>query len=197
MSDWASRRQRLFRGEPSHGLVWTPAGEPEHLLLRLRLIAALGASRFDEAVDLSDEADTNAPSVEGELDGCKIDAWRDTDDRTASVLELVIDGRYAWVPFEALRRVRFHESPSDEGLLSVEVQYEDASPFVAGTPLLYPDSEADDRAEIRDGSATDWHAPGDGPTCALGGRVWDFDGVELSPSDIGAIELFGRRVSLL
>ena len=85
--------------------VIVPDPPPRHAVRRRRTLRALRAGDPDAAVTWVDRADAATPDVGGHLDGQEFHGLRDADDRFASVLEVILAGDYAWVPWEALRAV--------------------------------------------------------------------------------------------
>jgi type VI secretion system protein ImpE len=78
---------------------------PEHVRNRLRLRRAHRDEDGIAARKFLDRADRASPMLTGHVDGREFSGFRDADDRTASVLEVILNGHYAWIEFEAITRI--------------------------------------------------------------------------------------------
>ena len=102
-------REKVFAGEK------TPMtfGEPEEWLAHLIAAQKLTAQGyFEQAADLRSRAYDAAPATSGTING-KAFAWiADADMRLGPVLEVIVNGRYFWLPFAKIARIEI-EAPSD------------------------------------------------------------------------------------
>ncbi len=102
-------RDKVFRGETTPLVLGTPAPWMALLIEALRVLAAgdpAGAAALRAA------AFEAAPPSAGTLDGTPF-AWiADADSRLGPVLELIVNGKYAWVPFANLAAITI-EPPGD------------------------------------------------------------------------------------
>ncbi len=89
----------------------------------------------------------------------------DADSRLGPVLEAVINGRYAWVPFSALTRIVI-EPPTDLRDLvwsAAELEFVNGGSSVALIPTRYPATAAQADGALRLARRTDWHALAEPP----------------------------------
>ncbi|MDR1498541.1 MAG: hypothetical protein LBS59_09125 [Puniceicoccales bacterium] len=91
---FAGRRTPLLFGEPEPWLGWLV--ESVHLLSK---------NKNDAAAALRDKAFEEAPTAKGKIDGRPFEWLADADTRLGPVLELFMEGKYYWVPFNRIRRV--------------------------------------------------------------------------------------------
>jgi len=176
-------RDAVFAGRHTPVLM----GEPQDWMMKL--VAALklqadgdsdGAARlreqaFEEAPATPGTAVSAEDSTEGDEPpaGTAFDWIADADSRLGPVLEVVVNGRYAWLPFNALRRVRI-EPPEDlRDLVWAPAQMElvNGGEMVALIPTRYAPFEADDDEALLMSRGTDWLDLGHGQYAGRGHRV--------------------------
>ena len=102
-------REEVFEGRRSP-LIF---GEPESWMARMVEAVRLDAEgRFAEAGQLRSQALEEAAPSPGSIDG-KVHEWiADADLRLGPLLEMIVNGRYYWVPFQRIRTLKF-EPPED------------------------------------------------------------------------------------
>ena len=93
------------------------------------------------------------------------------------MLEAIIDGKYYWVPFKAIKSVRI-EKPADlrdTVWIPVQFTWVNGGEVTGLMPTRYPDSEASEDNAIRLARKTEWiEQPGD--VClGLGQRMFATD----------------------
>ena len=102
-------REKVFAGE-KEPLVF---GEPqEWIALMIEALKALAAGKVDQAADLRARAFEAAPPVSGTLNGEAFEWIADADMRLGPLLEVIVNGRYFWMPFDAISSMTF-EAPAD------------------------------------------------------------------------------------
>ena len=169
------------------------------------LVQALVADARGEpavAVALRGAALEAAPTTAGTLDGEPFDWIADADSRLGPVLEVVLRGRYGWLPFAALARVTI-EAPTDLRdliWLPAQLTFANGGESVALIPARYGAADGDEPAgpggdALRLGRRTDWLAldglAGAEPTQfrGLGQRVLTSSGPEKGLLDVREIVL--------
>lgn len=169
--------RRLFRAERRRSVavrrpVVAPEPVPPHAKRRWLAVKRLRDGDPAGAVAWTDRADAASPDVTGFLDGQEFDTLRDADDRFASVLEAFAGGRWAWFPWERVRRVKL-ELPRyalDRLYRPAEVRLKDGTDHRVHLPLVYPNSDAADGV-FAAGLETDRVCPDDGPIRCVGGKL--------------------------
>lgn len=183
-------RRRVFAG------LSTPLafGEPRQwfalLVEALRLSAA---GQPSEAGAVRGQAFELAPVTPGSIDGRAFQWIADGDTRLGPVLEVIMNGRYYWMPFDTLRRIEI-EAPSDLRdvvWLPAHLLFANGGDAVALLPTRYPGSETAVDPLLRLSRRTEWHEDGSGGFEGLGQRLLTTDIDEIAMMDAREIELDG------
>lgn len=170
-------REAVFAGRLTPVLL----GEPQPWVAML--VEALQADgRGDAALasKLRTDAFEAAPPTAGTLDGQAFEWIADADSRLGPVLEVVVDGRYAWVPFGALAAVHV-EAPADLRdlvWLPVQLTFANGGQTVALVPSRYVGSGAQPDGALQLSRKTEWVEIGPGQYRGLGQRVLATDAAE-------------------
>lgn len=102
-------REKVFAGEKDP-LIF---GEPqEWLALLIEAQKLLATGKPDKAADLRARAFDAAPACSGQVNGQRFEWIADADMRLGPVLEVIVNGRYFWLPFAAIGGLEM-EPPSD------------------------------------------------------------------------------------
>jgi type VI secretion system protein ImpE len=132
-----------------------------------------------------------APATGGTLNGEAFEWIADADSRLGPVLEVVINGRYGWVPFGALRRVVV-EPPTDLRDLvwaPARLEFPNGGDTVALVPTRYAGSAGSADAALQMARRTDWVGIGPDQFCGLGLRTLVTDRSEVGLLEVRLIEL--------
>src|SRR5260370_32490672 len=92
-------RRKLFSEGLSPQFLLDP---PEHLKLRLEAVNRLRENHPAEAAETLARAAEAAAPVHGQLNNNPFESLRDCDDLFGTVLEVMSQGRYFWVPLEQI-----------------------------------------------------------------------------------------------
>ena len=150
-----ARREVFERGRVPEFLAEPPAGVRLHLEAAIRLRENQPA----EAAALLAQAEQGRTPIAGACDGAAFDDFRDLDDLTAPVLEvLTANGNYYWVPAAAVESIAFEPPARARDLYwrAAHVAVADGPDGVVYVPALYHGSHADPRDAIRLGRETDY-----------------------------------------
>jgi type VI secretion system protein ImpE len=163
---------------------------PAHL--KSRWLAARDAGGDGErAVDFADRADAALPELTGFVDGREFVGLRDSDDRFAGVLELLVGRRWVWVAVEHVRMLALKDPLAVLDLVyrPGQLKLTDGREFAVTVPLVYPKSSAhgDDFAL---GQTVDW-TDGGGLTCGLGAKVLTAGDEDVALSECRMFEIRG------
>jgi type VI secretion system protein ImpE len=185
-------RAAVFAGQASPSLIGEPQEWMAWLLEALRLTSAGEHARAGELRARAFEA---APSTPGEVDGAPFDWVADADARLGPMLEVIVKGRYAWLPFQRLRAIRL-EAPADlRDLVWMPAYFtlENSTEIPALVPTRYPGSEANEDARIRLARRTEWTELFAGTGCWVGAgqRTLATDRGEHALMDVRVIQLHG------
>lgn len=146
---FAGQTTPMVFGQPQAWVAW--------------LVEALQAdARGDlaQAAQLRAQAMEAAPTTSGTLNGEPF-AWiADADSRLGPLLEVIINGRYGWVPFASLAKVTIEE-PSDLRdmvWMPAHLHFPNGGETVALIPTRYPGLSADSDAALKLSRRTEWLA---------------------------------------
>lgn len=104
----AARRSVFDAGTPPV-VLGEPAAWLAGLLEALRLTAQ---GHFEKAAELRAQALAAAPTSTGSIDGEPFEWIADADSRLGPCLEIILDGKYMWAPFDRMQSIRM-EAPTD------------------------------------------------------------------------------------
>jgi type VI secretion system protein ImpE len=181
-------RAEVFAGRRTPVVFGEPSGWVALMIEALRL-TALGHDRESQSVRA--RAFEEAPATGGVLDGQRFEWIADADPRLGPLLEMVVNGRYYWVPFERIRRLTV-EPPADLRDLvwtPVLVTWSNGGEAAGLVPTRYPGSEASEDPPIRLARRTDWQPRGEDLYLGLGQRMLATDTGEYPLLEVRAIEL--------
>ena len=140
---------------------------------------------------LRETAFESAPATSGTLDGAPFEWIADADSRLGPVLEVIINGRYGWVPFGSISSVHI-EAPADLRDLvwaPARLTFANGGETVALIPARYPGSGAQADSGLQLGRKTEWSAIGPEQYAGLGQRVLTTDSAELGLLQVREIVL--------
>jgi type VI secretion system protein ImpE len=173
---FAGRRAPLLFGEPAEWVGWVVQAAEN---------AAVG--NYKAAQSLRERAFDVAPAIGGTIDGQSFEWIADGDTRLGPILEAIVEGRYYWVPFAAIRSVRI-EAPSDlRDVVWAPAQFTWANggETVGLIPTRYPGSQSSDDSGVRMARKTEWTELEGGLIMGLGQRMF--------VTDQGEYPLLGTR----
>ena len=164
------RRQLWKDGTPPHFL----SEPPPYVDLQLDAIKKTIAGDFAAARELLDQAEAQRPDSLCLCDGEEIYDWRDLDDFTASVLEVIVKDEFVWLPIEQIRTLTIAAPETLRDLLFVPVQVETVDgtlgQFFAFT--LYAGSGVSPDNLIRLGRKTEWNPLSEDLAHGTGLKIW-------------------------
>lgn len=187
---FAGRRTPLVLGEP-----------PAWLALLAESLRLGGARESDQAEVLRQRAFDAAPGLAGHLQdayGTHAFAWlADADMRLGPVLEAFVHGRYYWVPFERLARVRIEppEDLRDAVWMPAHLDLRPEGEVLALIPTRYPGSELSKDGALALARRTEWSETAPGVWRGLGQRVLTTDQGDHALMDVREIVLDAPPVS--
>lgn len=177
---FAGRRKPVIFGEPTQ---WVAL-----LLESLRLSAegqpAAAAALRNQAFELAAESS-------GAIDEQPFSWIADTDSRLGPVLEVILNGRYYWVPFEQMRGINITgaEDLRDFVWLPAHFTWANGGEAYGLIPTRYPGSEAAEDSAIQLARKTDWVELAEGVYQGLGQRMLTTDQNDYPLLDIRRINL--------
>jgi type VI secretion system protein ImpE len=148
-------RARVFAGATTPMLMGEPAPWVPLMLEALRLAAD---SHFERAAELRTQALDDAPTTSGTINGEKFAWMADADSRLGPCLELIVDGKYLWVPFDRIKSLRM-DPPADlqdAVWMQTIVTWTNEGQVPALIPARYVGTEASDDDTLKLSRRTDW-----------------------------------------
>lgn len=176
-------REKVFTGE-KEPLVF---GEPqEWVALLIEALKPLAQGRAEEAAQLRAKAFEMAPTSTGTLNGAPFEWIADADMRLGPLLEMIINGRYFWVPFTAIQKITAEEPTDlrDSVWYPVNVVLTNGGDVVAFIPTRYPGSESRGDASLRLARSTEWADAGAETFVGYGQRLLATDGGDTALMDL-------------
>lgn len=130
---FAARATPMLIGEPDPWMAqWVQSAES----------AARG--NFEEAAGLRQSALSASPATPFSIDGNRYDGLLDADTRMGPMLEVVLDGKYMWMPFVRAREVEVSppECLADLVWARVRIVFSTRGEVSGFVPVRYPDTDA-------------------------------------------------------
>ena len=188
-------RRRLF-ARPEHPPLAVAPSSP--------WFADLWAAFQAQAAGLTDEADEarhralalisarpGRALLKAEGAGVDFDWIIDSDSRLGPLTELIIDGQYAWLPFDEIDKIGFRPIRHPRDLIWPQVDLDrPAGPLHTFLLARYPGSEELEDV-LRLGRETRWRDEGQTATIGFGQRVWASSGRDLAVYDLAGLDFAG------
>ncbi len=181
-------RDAVFNGQTTPMVFGQPQAWVAHMVEAVQADA-----RGDHALaqHLREQALEAAPTVSGALNGEAFEWVADADSRLGPVLEVIINGKYGWLPFSSVSSITF-EPPSDLRdmvWLPAAIEFPNGGGTVALVPTRYaPMPEGSDNL-VRLSRRTDWIELSPGQYRGVGQRLLTTDQTELGLLDVRTLIL--------
>jgi type VI secretion system protein ImpE len=165
-------RRQVFAGKKSPMILGQP--EPWMALLIESLLVA-GSGQASQSEQLRTQAYDQAEAVGGSLDGQRFEWIADADSRLGPALEVIINGKYYWVPFTHLSDIVI-EAPADLRdvvWMPAHFMFSNGGEAVGLIPTRYPGSDSSSDPLLALSRKTLWTevAPETGAYHGLGQRI--------------------------
>lgn len=181
-------REKVFSGE-KEPLIF---GEPqEWVALMVEALKAQAVGKAQEAADIRARAFDDAPVVSGQIDGEAFEWIADADMRLGPLLEAVVNGRYFWMPFTAIRHAAF-EAPADlrdAVWTPATITLANGGDIVALIPTRYAGTVSEGPASAKLARSTEWKDLGAETFAGIGQRQLTTDRGDTALMDVRAITL--------
>jgi type VI secretion system protein ImpE len=186
-------RCEILRGEVFAGKK-TPIvfGEPADWVgLLAKATEHAGRGEYAAAAALKDQAFEQAPATPGKLNGEAFDWIADADSRLGPVLEVILEGRYCWVPFMRIRRIAI-EAPTDLRDLvftAAQFMWTNGGEAAGHVPTRYALTEKQADPALLLARRTEWEEKAPGLFLGLGQRSLSTSGADLPLLEARIIDL--------
>ena len=181
-------RSSVFAGKTTPVVFGQPATWVAMLIEALEQDAQ---GQSAQAQHLRANAFEQAPTTAGSLNGEPFDWIADADSRIGPVLEAVLNGRYTWIPFDALSAITV-EAPEDLRDMvwaPVHLTFTNGGDTVALVPTCYPGTREQPDGKLKLARGTEWLPIGEEQFAGLGQRI-----LSTSSAEMGLLE--AREIKL-
>jgi type VI secretion system protein ImpE len=163
---------------------------PEHVALSVDAQNQLREGHLTEAKALYEQAQRVRTEIRGRLKGQPFMSFRDSDDRLAGILEVIVRDSYIWMPFERIRKVIIAQPKHLRDLLWIPatVEMDDGPVGEVFLPVIYAASELESDDKVRLGKVTEWVDLGGGLAGGIGQKTFIVDDREVSILELGELE---------
>ena len=176
-------RKQVFAGQRVPLIL----GDPQNwIALMLEALKLDAAGNHAAAAEMRGKALDEAPAAPGKIDGVAFEWLADADSRMGPLLEMIINGKYFWVPMYRLAHLEM-DAPSDLRdfvWTGATVTLANGGTNVALIPTRYPGSEMQDDNALRMARATEWREMAPDSFAGLGQRMFTTDAADISLLDI-------------
>lgn len=170
-------------------------GEPERwMALLFQALRLTAENKYAESQAIREQAFELAPATSGTIDGegsTPFNWIADADLRIGPVLEVIINGKYYWVPFNRIHTINI-EAPTDLRdmvWLPAYFSWANGGETVGLIPTRYPGSEVSEDNQIRLAHKTIWQQCDADVYQGLGQRILTTDTGDYSLLDLRKITL--------
>jgi len=159
---FAGRRQPLLLGEP-----------PEWIAMSLESMRLMGEGQYEHALAMRNEAFEQAPESVGTINGKSFKWIADADARLGPVIEVILNGRYYWVPYQQIKEINLVEPSDLRDLvwLPAEFTWANGGQAHALIPVRYAGSESSQDPSIQLSRKTEWSELAEGVYQGAGQRM--------------------------
>jgi type VI secretion system protein ImpE len=180
------KRRSVFTEGIPPAFLTTP---PDYVLFHLEALTLQRENQPEKARTLLAKALDMHPALAGQVNGQRFEEFEDSDLFLAPFLELYVNDKYAWLPFEQIKRIEFRKPAQLRDLLWAQVKIEAQGGDLGQVflPVLYPGSSFHASDAVRLGRETDWIEIGAGLTRGAGQRLFVIDGKERLMLEIAEI----------
>jgi type VI secretion system protein ImpE len=181
-----SFRADVFAGELVPGSL---GQRPEWLSLLAKALEHFGKGNFKAGAESRHLAFETAPMSEGTINGEPFEWIADADERLGPVLEVILEGRYYWIPFCSIRLVSIEPAADLRDLVWVPAHFvwvngEQAHGHI---PTRYPGTEHLADSNLKLARKTEWLEQ-NGINLGLGQRMFATDRNEYPLLEIRKIQ---------
>ncbi len=180
-------RARYFSDGLQPGILAPPPTYVEDLIQANNRIRE---GNIGEARALLDAIEEERPAFKAKVNGNDVSDFRDYNDPTMCIFEVIFKDQYVWLPMEQVQKIEFFKPKSLRDLFWIQAQVA----LVDGTngemfiPSLYSGSWKSDNDQVRLGRMTDWRDLGNDLFVGEGLKLFWMDGKDRSILDIENIE---------
>src|SRR5271165_2568734 len=182
-------RRDVFAGKRTPIIFGQP---PEWVGSLAEAMAFFGKGEFRAGAELRDKAFEAAPMSAGKLSGESFEWIADADERLGPVLEVILEGRYYWIPFCRIRQVFIEPVTDLRDLVWAPAQFvwENGGQASGHIPSRYAGTERMEDGSLKMARKTEWLNKA-GVHLGIGQRILATDAGEYPLLEIRRIEFTG------
>jgi type VI secretion system protein ImpE len=187
-------RRRVFeQGIEPHFLGEPPA----YVDLHMEAIACIREGKFSQAREVLDRAEEDRPALSGKFNGKLFQDFRDCNDLTAAVLEVVVHDKYTWLPLEQIRQIEIDPPKQLRDILWASARIISANEVKGEViiPALYAGTSVSSDDSARLGRVTDWQKLSDDLYRGVGLRLFLVDETDHPLFELESIEFDGASAA--
>lgn len=175
---FAGKRTPIIFGQP-----------PEWIGFLVQAMEHFGKGEFKAGTALRSQAFEAAPMSGGKVNGQAFEWIADADERLGPVLEVILEGRYYWVPFSRTRQVFIEPATDLRDLVWAPAQFvwENGGQAPGHIPTRYAGTERSDDGQLKLARKTEW-LDKEGTNIGLGQRILATDSGEYPLLEIRTLE---------
>jgi type VI secretion system protein ImpE len=179
-------RADVFAGKRTPVIFGQP---PEWIGFLVQAMGHFGKSEFKAGTELRNQAFEAAPTSGGKVNGQAFEWIADADERLGPVLEVILEGRYYWVPFCRIRQAFIEPATDLRDLVWAPAQFvwENGGQASGHIPTRYAGTERSDDGKLKLARKTEWLDKG-GTNIGLGQRILATDTGEYPLLEIRTLE---------
>lgn len=157
-------------------------GEPaEWLGLIVQANQLFAQQNYSASRQMLDQAFEQAPAVSGTINGNSFEWIADADSRLGPILEVIVDGKYYWAPFSAMKRIVVEEPADLRDMVWVDAVFTwtnggESSGLI---PVRYTGTHSDQDDAVKMARKTRWQEYPEDFFIGFGQRVLTTDAEEI------------------
>ena len=182
-----NKRADFFSKGTKPEFLGTP---PDYVYGLLMANSKVREGNLKEAREILDKVEEQRPAFACKLNGEDVADFRDYNDLTSAILEVIIKDSYVWVPFEQIEKLTFTEPKSlrDHFWLQASLETDNGTNGDVFIPAIYNDSWRSSDDLVRLGKVTDWRELGEDIYVGEGTKLFAVGGEHKTVLDLQKIE---------
>ncbi len=179
-------REEVFTGKKDPVFLGDP---PEWAALIVQAMKCTAKGLDEKAAEIRQQAYDAAPVSPGKLDDQAFEWIADGDSRLGPILEVMLEGRYLWVPFQAISEIviELPEDLRDTVWMPAHFTWSNGGESHGLIPTRYPESYERDDDLLALSKKTDWEQRDETTFLGFGQRMFLTDQGEFPLMDIREI----------
>ncbi|MBV9390959.1 MAG: tetratricopeptide repeat protein [Verrucomicrobia bacterium] len=180
-------RNDVFAGKRTPIIFGQP---PEWIGYLIQAMEYFGKNEFHAGIEQRNKAFDVAPASSGKINGQWFEWIADADERLGPVLEVILDGKYYWVPFCRIKQIVMQPVSDLRDLAWTPAQFvwENGGEAFGHIPSRYPGSEIEADSKLRLAKKTEWRET-NGIQIGLGQRLLATDADEYPLLEVRTVEI--------